>query len=204
MLGADQDLKALAINFQDDGTQTFNFNSPPAASAFWHVNVYATNLNVAKLWLSNAIQNANAPGAIDPLDGIIDSGLHANSRIGITIFDGHIVMRPTRIGDATVDGTVNISDFNALVAHFDQKDTATWQEGDFDYDGNVTIEDFLLLAANFDVSYDGRGTAISPQDRKALNDFAQAHGVSVPEPGVCGLAVMTMSAIAWGRRHRRA
>ncbi len=204
VLGANQDLKALNVNFQDDGTQTFDFNSPPGANDFWRVNVYATNLNVARALLYKAIQNANAAGAVDPTDGIVDSALHANSRLGIAIIDNHVLIRPTRIGDATVDGTVNISDFNALVAHFDQKDTATWQEGDFDYDGSVTIQDFLLLAANFDVSYDGRGTAISPQDAKALNDFAAAHGVTVPEPALSALSIMTISAIGLRGRQRRA
>src|SRR4030095_5268588 len=79
---ADQDLASLTVATADAGTQTFDLHSPAGAGAFHVVRVYAADLNGAKASLSAAIRNANAAGAADPLDGIIDSGLHAGAGIG--------------------------------------------------------------------------------------------------------------------------
>src|SRR5207244_445127 len=110
VLNADQDLGSLTVATADSGTQTLDLNSPAAAGQFHVVRVYAADLNAAKSALSAAIHNANAAGAADPLDGIVDSGLHAGSGIGIAITGDHVTIRPTRIGDLNLDGNVTISD----------------------------------------------------------------------------------------------
>jgi fibronectin-binding autotransporter adhesin len=199
VLGADQDLKALNVDSAVPGTQTFDLRSPAGAGVYRRVRVFATDLDAAKAALYNAIANANAAGAPDPSDGIIDSQLHANSRIGIAKLSSSVLIRPTRIGDLNLDGTVTIADFIDLASHFNQIGTATWQEGDLNYDRNVTIADFIELASNFNASYTGETWPISDADARVLADFAEAQGV--PEPG---MALLAVGAFGWlGRRGRR-
>jgi hypothetical protein len=66
---------------------------------------------------------------------------------GVDVDATTILMRYTLAGDATLDYTVNISDFSRLGARFNQ--AGVWFDGDFNYDGTVNIGDFSLLAANF-------------------------------------------------------
>jgi hypothetical protein len=51
-------------------------------------------------------------------------------------------------GDANHDRAVNISDFSALAANFNETGTR-FSEGDFDYNGTTNINDFSVLAARF-------------------------------------------------------
>jgi hypothetical protein len=112
----------------------------------------------------------------------------------------HVLIRSTRIGDVNLDGSVTISDFIDLASHFNQSGNATWQEGDLNYDRNVTIADFIDLASNFGSSYTGEIMPISAADAAILADFAEEHGASVPEPGMCGLAMMSVGLICQRRR----
>ena len=59
-----------------------------------------------------------------------------------------MLIRYTRYGDANLDRTVNLDDFNRLAAHFGQTGTL-WSQGNFNYDDATNLEDFNLLAANF-------------------------------------------------------
>src|SRR6185295_10040911 len=128
-------------------------------------------LSGAKSALSAAFRNANAAGAADPLDGIIDSGLHSGSAIGIAVTGDHVTIRATRVGDLNLDGTVSISDFIDLASNFNTTNR-TWQEGDLNNDGSVTISDFIDLASNFNGSYTGSIGTISPEDQLTLASFA--------------------------------
>jgi hypothetical protein len=51
-------------------------------------------------------------------------------------------------GDADLNGTVNLLDFNALATNFG-KSGQSWQQGDFDGNGSVNISDFNKLASQF-------------------------------------------------------
>ena len=94
-------------------------------------------------------------------------------------------------GDADVDGTVNLDDFNALAASFGLQTGATWIQGDFNGDGRVNLDDFNLLAANFGMSAAGAG--VTPGDWAAL-------GAAVPEPAGAALLLATLPLL----RRRRA
>ena len=59
-----------------------------------------------------------------------------------------VLLTHTLSGDADLNGTVNLSDFNRLAANFGQS-SRRWSRGDFDYNGNVNLSDFNRLAANF-------------------------------------------------------
>jgi hypothetical protein len=102
------------------------------------------------------------------------------------------VLTPDRMdGDATVDGVINLNDFNVLAANFGKSGRA-WTEGDFSHDGLVNLTDFNLLAANFGVSAAGPG--VTPGDWQAL-------GAAVPEPTTGAIALVT--AVALLARKRR-
>jgi MYXO-CTERM domain-containing protein len=199
LLGTNLSVKDLIVNHGTDGSQTLDLNSPTTAGSFRTVRVFSSNLDAAKADLWDAIVNANSLNAPDPLDGIIDSHLHAGSRIGIARLSNQILIRPTKIGDVNLDGSVTISDFIDLASHFNQVGTATWQEGDLNYDRNVTIADFIDLAANFNSSYTGEAWPISAADANMLADFAEAHGV--PEPGLGVAMVGALGLLGRRRRH---
>jgi hypothetical protein len=129
-------------------------------------------LNAAKNSLYDAIISANntlAGGAVT---------LNLNSGIGLVKMGNDIVIRPTRIGDINLDGSVTISDFIDLASNFNTGGAVTWEEGDINNDGNVTISDFIDLArrfnsgSNFSNSHAGAGYDISVGDYQPLASFA--------------------------------
>ena len=92
-----------------------------------------------------------------------------------------IVMRYTYAGDASLDGNVDVTDFNMLAANYN-KHSASWVQGDFNYDGVVNAEDFDLLAINY-----GQSTIGAP-----------ALGTLVPEPAT--LCTLPLAAFLLSRR----
>ena len=68
--------------------------------------------------------------------------------MGQAVDDTSILVRYTRYGDANLDGTVNLADFNRLAGSFGATD-AYWTQGDFNYDQTANLQDFNLLAGNF-------------------------------------------------------
>ncbi len=96
-------------------------------------------------------------------------------------------------GDANLNGTIDIDDFNLLAEYFGQAGR-TWYEGDFNGDGRVGLEDFNLLATNYGIVV---RTEPTPADWDTLR--AAIVEASVPEPASAGwLAV----AVALLRRRR--
>src|SRR5687767_13762968 len=151
-LGGHHHLAALNIDYTQPGFQTFDLASTP--TAFHSLSIHGGDLDAVKTSMTAAIHNAKG----DISDGIWDSGLHANSAIGIgKLTDAHgdpyVYIRSTRIGDLNLDGTVTIADFIDLAANFNG--TGGWQEGDLNGDTLITISDFIDLAANFNASYLG-------------------------------------------------
>jgi formylglycine-generating enzyme required for sulfatase activity len=197
-LNTNVELGELTIDFAADGTQTLDLNSSP--TGFHTLRVYAANLDATKTALIAAIRNANAPGALNPLDGIIDSGLHPGSAIGIIKEVGRLLIRPTAIGDSNLDGVVSIADFITLASHFNQP--GTWEDGDMNGDGMITIADFIDLASHFGQSYSGEAFPISASDYAQLSAFATANGQTVPEPGIPALTTIATT-ILFRRRARK-
>ncbi|MCS7034210.1 MAG: hypothetical protein NZ561_09470 [Phycisphaerae bacterium] len=87
-------------------------------------------------------------------------------------------------GDATLDNTVDLTDFAVLAGNFNTSGHS-WQQGDFDHDSLVGIGDFSILASNFNVSAAARSFAV------------------VPEPSLVGAAVSVAGLAAMRHRGRR-
>jgi hypothetical protein len=129
------------------------------------------------------------------------SGPIYSSFFGETDLTGdEVLVLYTVVGDLNLDGAVTISDFIDLASHFNGP--GTWQDGDLNYDGLITISDFIDLASNFNQTYSGQALPLNPADAKALADFADAHGASVPEPLSC-LLVLPLALYCCNSRRRR-
>jgi hypothetical protein len=102
-----------------------------------------------------------------------------------------VLLRVVPYGDATLDGSVGIPDFNRLADNLGLVD-ATWVHGDFNYDGRVTIQDFNRLAGLF-------GLSASPQG-PTPGDWANLVSI-IPEPSAAGLVLAILS-LSHRRRHR--
>lgn len=95
-----------------------------------------------------------------------------------------VLVRFTYKGDATLDGSVNISDFALLAAHFNR--AGRWFNGDFTNDGLVNTADFAAMALNFGQSLPS-------------SSGGSARPGAVPEPSALALLV----AVAAGALRRR-
>lgn len=93
-------------------------------------------------------------------------------------------------GDANLDGSVNLSDFNILAAHFGTSGR-DWFGADFNRDGLVNLGDFNILAANFGFSMAPAGP--TPRDWSTLASV-------VPEPAGLSLLAITLLPCLWRRR----
>ena len=88
--------------------------------------------------------------------GIISSTIATHPGTGIGSVDGNgsngaavgtFLLGYALLGDTNLKGSVGLSDYNVLAAHFNQP--GNWSKGDFDYNGVVGLSDYNLLAANF-------------------------------------------------------
>ncbi|MCC5829499.1 MAG: hypothetical protein JJU36_08625, partial [Phycisphaeraceae bacterium] len=81
------------------------------------------------------------------------SGSQISSVGGVALGADDVVIRVTKKGDATLDGTVDINDASVLLGNFGATSGKTWAEGDFTGDGAVNIDDASALLGNFGASY---------------------------------------------------
>jgi hypothetical protein len=68
---------------------------------------------------------------------------------GESIDSTTLLFTRTIIGDASLDGLVNSTDFNLFTGHYGQAISARWTQGDFNRDARVDTLDFNLLAGHF-------------------------------------------------------
>lgn len=94
---------------------------------------------------------------------------------------GEVRLMTTFLGDANVDGQVNLTDFARLQNHISQP--GDWSDGDFNGDGWVTYADFTLMQNNY-----GLVTLFTqPQPAAAV--------IPNPEPNPAALALIALAAL---------
>jgi hypothetical protein len=149
------------------------------------------------------IQQGYTDGAWDGDYGITSSFAAATALLGLPhrtalgygpVPEGTLI-KYTYAGDATLDGVVNLADFNALASNFGQTGKL-WHQGDFNYDSIVNLADFNLLASNF--GFAALAHNPTPQDWSTL-------AAVVPEPTSLLLpsGVPALAGMARRSRHSR-
>jgi len=106
---------------------------------------------------------------------IVGHGRHNNSTKSF-------LLTPADLGDADLDGDVDLSDLAILAGNYGTLNPAEWWEGDFDGDGDVDLSDLGSLASNY-----GTGEAQA---------FADWQTIQIPEPATAStttLLVLLMS-----------
>lgn len=121
---------------------------------------------------------ANSSYAIGYADGSEDKGTTAAA--------GQVLIKFTLIGDANLDGTVNLTDLLALLNNYGQT-SEDWSDGDFNYDGTVNLTDLLALLNNY-----GQSATL------AESSFSSAR--VVPEPATVGLFTLGLGSFLTRRR----
>jgi T5SS/PEP-CTERM-associated repeat protein len=104
--------------------------------------------------LLDLVKAAYNGGAWDE-PGITSSLAGGDYGVGVHDVSGGVEVAYTLLGDANLDGTVGLADWNILFNNFG-KTNATWDEADFNYDGTVSLADFNVLNNNFGKSLDFR------------------------------------------------
>ncbi|WP_428938636.1 hypothetical protein [Fontivita pretiosa] len=100
---------------------------------------------------------------------------------------GEALVKYTYTGDANLDAQVDITDLEALAAHW--QSAGFWTEGDFDYTGFVNIDDLQLLAYNWQAGVQ------NPLPPESLQEALESLGLPVvlPEPAyISGAALLPM------------
>jgi hypothetical protein len=171
---------AFVIDYASGGPSPLATVKAQVASGFaggsWNGNgIVSSNGNATQLGVGYG--EASALATVPPVFGSVDSTT--------------LLLRLTRYGDANLDGTVNLADFNRLAASFGATG-AVWTQGDFDYDGNVNLSDFNRLAGNFGQS--AGGPSVTPRHWANL-------AASIPEPA--SLALIGAQALSCLRRRKR-
>ncbi len=114
-----------------------------------------------------------------------------------------VVVRYTRLGDATLDGLVDFNDLVRLAQNYDSTTgSMLWSQGDFTYDGVVDFNDLVRLAQNYETALAGEPVPAGLAAASAFGEdmqlaFAMAQ---TPEPGAVGLLA---AAVGYGLARRR-
>lgn len=123
---------------------------------------------------------SNSGYAVGYADGSVDTST--------SVAPGTIRIQYALIGDANLDGTVNLTDLLSLLNNYGSS-SADWADGDFNYDNNVNLTDLLALLNNY-----GQSTGLSN------TSFASQNTQAVPEPAAISLLALGSAGLFLRRR----
>ena len=113
-------------------------------------------------------------------------------------------MKLVSVGDTNLDGSINATDLQNIIDHYDPNHIKPqdWMQGDFNYDGFTDAKDLNLLMS----LYGSAGSSESPITAAELGQLQNVEaagitGSAVPEPSA--LAVILLGAGALANRRRR-
>jgi autotransporter-associated beta strand protein len=121
-----------------------------------------------------------------------------NMESGLVVFGGQsvdptsILVKYTYVGDADLDGVVDIGDLGKLASAW--QTGGVWFNGDFDYNGTVNINDLGLLASNWQA-----GVSAVTAWGEALSGLGLP-AVNVPEPASLGITLPALIGVCARRR----
>lgn len=130
--------------------------------------------------------------------GVTALGYGEASTLGLTSFDGltlggdAVLVKYTLIGDANLDGTVNVADYNEVVSNFNATGDS-WTSGSFDYSGNVSLGDLNDVIKNFNLTLAdelpggaGGSASTAPTGSKASRRQVTARAQPLQHPRASG------------------
>jgi autotransporter-associated beta strand protein len=126
------------------------------------------------------------------------SGAATASFRGQTVDATSVLARFTRLGDATLDGSVDFNDLVKLAQSYNTSGT-TWVSGDFTYDGVTDFNDLVKLAQNYNPAFPAEAIPGAPAVFEA--DLARALA-QVPEPSAWHLILLAALGLTGPRRRR--
>jgi hypothetical protein len=130
--------------------------------------------------LSSTAQ-ANDQFAVGYADGSLDTGT--------TAAPGEVLIQYALVGDANLDGGVNITDLLTLLNNYG--DTGEdWSQGDFNYDGSVNITDLLAMLNNYG------------QSAPTITSTFTQGTIAIPEPATLSLFMLGGAALLPRSRRR--
>jgi hypothetical protein len=115
---------------------------------------------------------------------------------GVLVDNSAILIKYTWIGDANLDGQVDVTDLGRLATHW--QSAGDWSGGDFNYDGLVDVSDLGALATNWQA---GVGSPLGRSLSDALSAVGLG-GVSVPEPAAALMIFLATSFLCRSRSRR--
>jgi fibronectin-binding autotransporter adhesin len=183
----------------------------PSTAAFYPKTLNPTSLTFAdtagKLDLTNnkLITAGSAATALALINGgqLVSSSISNSPPTGLGYIDlpgAQMEVRFTLLGDANLDGTVDVGDLGALATSYGATGGVSWVNGDFNRDATVDVGDLGALATNYGTSLStGAGSGLSAASPAAA--AVSGSSSAVPEPASLGL--LALGAMSMLGRHRR-